>query len=61
MKLIEDVEKCVIPRVRYPSDISLGVGAGWDPDVTRGSLIRKDHDRSMYFRLTGLKWSEGEV
>ena len=48
-------------EVRYPSDISLGVGAGWDPDVTCGGLIRKDHDRSMYFRLTGLKWSEGEV
>ena len=48
-------------EVRYPSDISLGVGAGWDPSVTRGGLIRKDHDLSMYFRLTGLKWPEGEV
>lgn len=46
-------------EAHYPPHINLE--AGWDPDVTGGGLMRKDHDRLMYFRLTGLEWSEGEV
>jgi serine/threonine protein kinase len=40
----------------YPADINLGQGVGWDPDVARGGLIKKEHDRTMFCRLTGLEW-----
>ena len=47
-------------EVCYPSDINLDERAGWDPDVTRGGLIKKDHDRSMFTHLTGLERFERE-
>ena len=46
-------------EVHYPSDINLGKGVGWDSDVVCGGLIKKNHDLSMFVRLTGLKWPEG--
>ena len=45
--------------MHYPSDINLGKGVGWDSDVVCGGLIKKNHDLSMFVRLTGLKWPEG--
>jgi hypothetical protein len=54
---IIDFDWCGKDReARYPSDINLGNGVYWDPDVTRGGLIKKDHDRTMFRRLTGLGW-----
>ena len=59
MKII-DFDWCGKEReVYYPSDINLGIS--WDPEVKRGGLIKKDHDRWMYSKLTGLKWPEGEA
>ena len=50
---------CGEGEAHYPSDINLDRGVGCDSDVlARGGLIKKDHDRSTFVRLTGLKWSE---
>ena len=40
-------------EVRYPSNINMNKRVGWDPDVTRGGLVKKGHDRPMCSRLTG--------
>ena len=47
-------------EVRYPWDININMDRAvrWDPDVTRGGLIKKGHNRTMFRRLTG---SELEV
>lgn len=46
-------------EARYPYSINLRGDVDWDPDVTRGGLIKKDHDRTMFSRLTGLRWDDG--
>ena len=43
-------------EVRYPASINLGGSLGWDRDVARGGLIKKEHDQRMFCRLTGLEW-----
>lgn len=37
---------------RYPAHISLVPDLGWHEGVSRGGLIRKDHDEHMFGRLT---------
>lgn len=45
-------------KARYPSSINMGAGVRWHPGVTRGGLIKKEHDQHMFSRLTGAEWVE---